>query len=105
MSSAADYGQTDIAVQLQRARRAARELAHLSAEQRGQILLAAADLLQAREAEILKANREDCEALEREIRAGGASPALLRRLKTSSVGVEGLARHQDRERTGVKRRR
>jgi glutamate-5-semialdehyde dehydrogenase len=92
MSSAADYSQTDIAVQLQRARRAARELAHLSAEQRGQILLAAADLLQAREAEILKANREDCEALEREIRAGGASPALLRRLKTSSVGVEDMAR-------------
>jgi len=64
MSSTVDYSQTDIAVQVLRARRAARELARLSAEQRNQVLLAATDRLQAREAEILKANREDCEALE-----------------------------------------
>ena len=92
MSSAADYSQTDIAVQVQRARRAARELARLSAGQRNQILLAAAALLQAREAEILKANREDCEALEQEVRAGTASVALLKRLKTSSAGVREMAR-------------
>jgi glutamate-5-semialdehyde dehydrogenase len=92
MSSAADYSQTDVAVQVLRARRAARELARLSAEQRNQILLAAADRLQAREAEILKANREDCEALEREIRAGTASAALLKRLKTSSAGIGEMAR-------------
>jgi glutamate-5-semialdehyde dehydrogenase len=92
MSSAADYSQTDIAVQVLRARRAARELARFSAAQRNQVLLAAADRLQAREAEILKANREDCEALEQEIRAGTASPALLKRLKTSSAGVNDMAR-------------
>jgi glutamate-5-semialdehyde dehydrogenase len=92
MSSAADYSQTDVAVQVQRARRAARELARLSANQRNQILLAAADQLQAREAEILKANREDCESLEREIHAGTASAALLKRLKTSSAGVKDMAR-------------
>jgi glutamate-5-semialdehyde dehydrogenase len=92
MSSAADYSQTDVAVQVLRARRAARELARLSAEQRNQILLAAADRLQAREAEILKANREDCESLEREIRAGTASAALLKRLKTSSDGIGDMAR-------------
>jgi glutamate-5-semialdehyde dehydrogenase len=92
MSSAADYSQTDVAVQVLRARRAARELARLSAEQRNQILLAAADRLQAREAEILKANREDCESLEREIRAGTASAALLKRLKTSSAGIGEMAR-------------
>src|SRR6478609_8302222 len=92
MSSATDYSQTDIAVQVLRARRAARELARLSAAQRNQILLAAADMLQAREAEILKANREDCESLEREIRAGTASAALLKRLKTSSAGINDMAR-------------
>jgi glutamate-5-semialdehyde dehydrogenase len=92
MSSAADYSQTDVAIQVLRARRAARELARLSAEQRNQILLAAADRLQAREAEILKANREDCESLEREIRVGTASAALLKRLKTSSDGIGDMAR-------------
>ena len=92
MSSAPDYSQTDVAVQVLRARRAARELARLSSEQRNQILLVAAGLLQAREADILKANREDCEALEQEIRAGAASSALLKRLKTSSAGVREMAR-------------
>jgi glutamate-5-semialdehyde dehydrogenase len=92
MSSTADYSQTDVAVQVLRARRAARELARLSAGQRNQILLAAADRLQAREAEILKANREDCESLEREVRAGTASAALLKRLKTSSAGINEMAR-------------
>ena len=91
MSSAPDYSQTDVAVQVLRARRAARELARLSAEQRNQVLLAAADRLLAREAEILKANREDCEALEQEIRSGTASAALLKRLKTSSAGVSDMA--------------
>src|SRR6476646_1512076 len=92
MSSATDYSQTDIAVQVLRARRAARELARLSAEQRDHILLAAAGLLQAREAEILKANREDCESLERQLRVGSASAALLKRLKTSSAGIQDMAR-------------
>jgi glutamate-5-semialdehyde dehydrogenase len=92
MSSAADYSQTDIAVQVQRARHAARELARLCANQRNQILLAAADRLQAREAEILKANREDCESLECEIRSGAATAALLKRLKTSSAGINEMSR-------------
>lgn len=91
MSSAADYSQTDIAVQVQRARRAPRELARLSADQRNQILLTAAELLEKCEAEILKANREDCESLEREIRSGTASAALLKRLKTSSTGIKEMA--------------
>jgi len=92
MSSPVDYSQTDVAVQVLRARRAARELARLSTEQRNQVLLAAAGRLQAREAEILKANRDDCEALEQEIRAGTASAALLKRLKTSSAGISDMAR-------------
>ena len=89
MSSAAESKNAEpIAAQVQAARRAARELARLSADQRNNILLAAADLLEAREADILKANQQDCEALEqeaRELAAGTASAALLKRLKTSSA--------------------
>lgn len=96
MSSAAESKNPEsIAAQVQDTRRAARELARLSAEQRNLILLAAADLLEKREIEILKANREDCESLERkdrEIAARTASAALLKRLKTSSAGIKDMAR-------------
>ena len=93
MSSAAEYRNPDaIAAQVQATRRAARELARLSVDQRNQILLGAADALEAREAEILKANREDCESLERELAAGAGSDALLKRLKTSRAGLKDMAR-------------
>jgi glutamate-5-semialdehyde dehydrogenase len=96
MSSAAESKNPEsIAAQVQATRRAARELARLSAEQRNLILLAAAGLLEKREIEILKANREDCESLERkgrEIAARTASAALLKRLKTSSAGIKDMAR-------------
>jgi glutamate-5-semialdehyde dehydrogenase len=96
MSSAAESKNPEsIAAQVQAARRAARELARLSADQRNQILLAAADLLEKRESEILKANQQDCEFLEqqaRELAAGTASAALLKRLKTSVAGIKDMAR-------------
>src|SRR6478672_11244756 len=93
MSSAAESKNAEpIAAQVQAARRAARELARLSADQRNQILLTAADLLEAREADILTANHQACEALERELAAGTASAALLKRLKTSSAGIKDMAR-------------
>jgi glutamate-5-semialdehyde dehydrogenase len=96
MSRAVEFKNTDsIAAQVQATRRAARELARLSADDRNKILLAAADGLEAREAEILMANREDCESLERrerELAAGTASSALLKRLKTSTAGIKEMAR-------------
>lgn len=96
MSSAAESKNTEsIAAQVHAARRAARELARLSADQRNQILLAAADLLEKHEAEILTANQEDCESLEqeaREVHKGTAPTALLKRLKTSSAGIKDMAR-------------
>jgi glutamate-5-semialdehyde dehydrogenase len=93
MSSAAESKNAEsIAAQVQATRRASRELARLSTDQRNQILLAAADLLEKREAEILKANQEDCEALERELASGTASAALLKRLKTSPTGIKDMAR-------------
>src|SRR5215831_17955959 len=93
MSSAAESKNPEsIVAQVQATRRAARELARLSTDQRNQILLAAADLLEKRETEILKANQQDCESLEYELAAGTASAALMKRLKTSSAGIKDLAR-------------
>jgi glutamate-5-semialdehyde dehydrogenase len=89
-----------IAAQVGRTRRAARTLARLSAGDRNQILLSGADLLEARADEILKANQQDCAALEREIANDRASAALLKRLKTSASGVEDMAR-QVREVAGL----
>ena len=96
MSSAAESKNAEsIAAQVQAARRAARELARLSDDQRNQILLTAADLLEKHEADILKANQQDCESLEqqaRELAAGSSSAALLKRLRTSSAGIKDMAR-------------
>src|SRR5260221_5495024 len=81
-----------VSVQVQRTRRAARELARLSTAQRNQILIAAADRLEARAAEILKANQQDCEFLKREGAQGTASAALLKPLKTYEAGNAGIGR-------------
>ena len=81
----------NLAIQVLKTRRAARALARLSTDQRNQILLAAADGLEARENEILQANCADCESLELEISAGTASPALLKRLRTSAAGIRDMS--------------
>jgi glutamate-5-semialdehyde dehydrogenase len=81
-----------LASQVQRTRRAARELARLSTMQRNQILLAAADRLESRQDEILKANHADVASLERENTRGTASSALLKRLRTSASGIRDMAR-------------
>ena len=88
MSSAAESKNPEsISAQVQAARRAAREMARLSIDQRNQILLAAADMIEAREAEILKANEQDCKSLERELAGGAASAALMKRLKIGRAHV------------------
>jgi glutamate-5-semialdehyde dehydrogenase len=93
MSNVAEAKIADaVATQVQRTRAACRTLARLSAEQRNSILLKAAGLLEAREAEILKANQQDCELLESEIAAGKSSAQLLKRLKTSPSGIKDMAR-------------
>ncbi|HEV7550491.1 MAG TPA: glutamate-5-semialdehyde dehydrogenase, partial [Candidatus Angelobacter sp.] len=97
MSSAVESKNPEsIAGQVQATRGAARELARLSADQRNKILIAVANALESREAEILKANREDCESLEIKERkeretAGTAFAALLKRLKTSTAGIKEMA--------------
>ncbi len=96
MSSVAESKNPEsIAAQVQAARRAARELARLSTDERNQVLVAAADLLEKRESEILIANQQDCEAMEqeaRELAAGSSSAALLKRLKTSPADVKDMAK-------------
>ena len=81
-----------VAAQVKLTRTASRSLARLSATQRNNILLAAADLLEALEAEILNANQQDCQSLEQEITEGRASAALLKRLRTSAAGIKDMAR-------------
>lgn len=82
----------EVAAQVRSTRKAARNLSRLAAAQRNQILLSAADLFELREAEILKANQQDCTALELEIAQGASSAALLKRLRTSSAGIKDMAR-------------
>ena len=75
--------------QVHKTRRAARALARLSGEQRNRILLKAAERIEQRSAEILEANRRDCETM-----AAGApdtSQVLLKRLRTSEAGVREMA--------------
>ncbi|HEU4413458.1 MAG TPA: glutamate-5-semialdehyde dehydrogenase [Candidatus Angelobacter sp.] len=81
-----------LADQVRRTRRAAHELARLSGEQRRRILLAAADQLESRADEILKANDEDCRNLDLAIQKGAASAALAKRLKTSPSAITEMAR-------------
>ncbi|MGC2698402.1 MAG: glutamate-5-semialdehyde dehydrogenase [Candidatus Angelobacter sp.] len=78
--------------QVQCTRRAARELARLSGEERNRILMTAADRLEERASEILNANEEDCRNLDLAIAKNMASPALAKRLKTSSAGIKDMAR-------------
>ncbi len=77
--------------QVRLTRRAARELALLSAEERNQILLTAAAQLEMRCDEILAANQQDVAALDREVSAGKASASLAKRLKTSAAGIKEMA--------------
>ena len=73
--------------QVQATRRAARKLARLYGAERNQILLSAADALERRADEILKANQADCELA---LGANIATP-LFKRLKTTAAGVAEMA--------------
>jgi glutamate-5-semialdehyde dehydrogenase len=81
-----------IAAQVQNTRRAAGALARLSTAERNQVLLHAADLIEARANEILKANQQDCRSFQRENAKGSASAAMFKRLKTSAAGIKDMAR-------------
>ena len=77
--------------QVRLTRRAARELAQRSSEERNHILFLAAEQLELRSKEILVANQQDVAALDREVTAGKASASLAKRLKTSAAGIKEMA--------------
>ncbi len=79
--------------QARRARQAALRLANLTDEQRRRALLAAADNIERRAADILAANALDCAAARPEVEAGRMSRALFKRLQTSERGVADMAAH------------
>jgi glutamate-5-semialdehyde dehydrogenase len=79
--------------QARRARQAALRLANLTDDQRRRALLACADALERRAADILAANALDCDAARADIEAGRLSPALFKRLQTSERGVADMAAH------------
>lgn len=82
---------SDAATLVRQARRAARSLAGMSGGARNELLRAAADAIEARAAEIVAANDEDCMALAPEVTSGAVSQALADRLRTSSAGVREMA--------------
>jgi glutamate-5-semialdehyde dehydrogenase len=79
---------TDIA---RGARVAARQLASLSHAQRNDALLAAAQALVDRRAEIVAANELDSTAALRDVEAGKMSQAMFQRLKTNEGGIAEMA--------------
>jgi glutamate-5-semialdehyde dehydrogenase len=91
MSNKNDAPASPLRTQVQRTRRASRELAQLSTDDRNQILLAAAHQLELRSAEIMEANQQDVAALDRDVATGKASASLARRLNTSSSGIREMA--------------
>jgi glutamate-5-semialdehyde dehydrogenase len=86
-----DAPMSPLRAQVQLTRRAARELAQLSAAQRNQILLNAAQQLELRSSEILEANQRDVTDLDRDVAEGKASASLAKRLKTSPAGIKEMA--------------
>jgi len=91
MPEKTDAPVSPLRAQVQLTRRAARELAQLSAAQRNQILLNAAQQLELRSSEILEANQRDVTNLDRSVTEGKASAALAKRLKTSPAGIKEMA--------------
>jgi glutamate-5-semialdehyde dehydrogenase len=74
-----------------RARRASRQLAVLSDQQRNDALLLAAERLEESEGQIVAANAEDLRAAEPLVRAGTMSQAMLARLRVSEKSVADMA--------------
>ena len=76
---------------VRRARRAAHVLAALSGERRNEALLAAANAIEARSAEILAANDKDCAVAQRAVESGEMSRAMFARLRTTERGIAEMA--------------
>ncbi len=82
---------SEVADVARRAKAAARVLATLPGSQRNELLLAAADLIEERSAEVLRANELDCRAAAEDVERGRMSRAMFERLRTSERGVGQMA--------------
>ena len=82
---------TDVQRTVRRSRRAAHILGALSNARRNEALLAAADAIEVRSAEILFANEKDCAAAQRAVESGEMSRALFARLRTTERGIGEMA--------------
>ena len=90
-SEAHGNGKDGAAEAARRARRASRQLAMLSDQQRNEALLLAAERLEEGEGRIVAANAEDLRAAEPLVRAGTMSQAMLARLRVSEKSVADMA--------------
>src|ERR1700730_1996790 len=82
---------SDVQRTVRRSRRAAHILAALSNARRNEGLLAAANAIEARSAEILAANEKDCAVAQRAVESGEMSRAMFARLRTTMRGIEEVA--------------
>jgi glutamate-5-semialdehyde dehydrogenase len=82
---------SDVRRTVQRARRAAHILAAISGERRNEVLLAVADSIEARSAEILAANDKDCAAAAPAVERGEMSRSMFARLRTTERGIVEMA--------------
>jgi glutamate-5-semialdehyde dehydrogenase len=76
---------------VRRARHAAHILAAVSSDRRNEALLAAANAIEARSAEILASNEKDCALATKAVESGEMSRALFARLRTTERGVLEMA--------------
>ncbi|HJU55931.1 MAG TPA: glutamate-5-semialdehyde dehydrogenase [Pyrinomonadaceae bacterium] len=93
MSSSVEVQSTgsEVADIARRAKAASRVLATLPSSLRDELLLTAANLIEERSAEILRANELDCRAAAEDVERGRMSRAMLDRLRTSERGVRQMA--------------
>jgi glutamate-5-semialdehyde dehydrogenase len=82
---------SEVADVARRAKAASRVLATLPSSLRDELLLTAAELIEGRSAEILRANELDCRAAAEDVERGRMSRAMFDRLKTSERGVRQMA--------------
>src|SRR6202051_1755949 len=82
---------SDVRQMIKRARKAAHVLATLSGERRNEALIAAANAIEARAAEIQAANDKDCAAAQQGVERGELSRSMFARLRTTERGIAEMA--------------
>jgi len=84
-------GKMDVAAVARGAKAASRLLASVGGERRDAALIAAADAIEVRNLEILAANRHDCDAALRAVKAETMSRALFERLRITERSIAQMA--------------